>query len=354
MVAWELPGSTPSANEYTVWNTDTNGNDTTNTIGTVSGTSTALEALETAFGQDLNGDRVIGVPGASIVLRTDGSTSLVQTANDYFLQNSGTGTGPELKYQGAQITAGEWGGWEPIGAVQTSTGYMVAWELPGSTPSANQYTVWNTDTNGNDTTNTIGTVSGTSTALEALETTFGQDLNGDGVIGIPGASIVIRTDGSTSLVQTANDYFLQNTGTGTGPELKYQGAPITAGEWGSWEPIGAVQTSTGYMVAWELPGSTPSANQYTVWNTDTNGNDTTNTIGTVSGTSTALEALETTFGQDLNGDGVIGIPASTFSLQYKGFDYVAFYNGAYENSDSLPSLAQTGANSIEATLDYGI
>jgi len=46
--------------------------------------------------------------------------------------------------------------------------------------------------------------------------------------------------------------------------------------------------------------------------------------------------------------------ASAFSLQYKGFDYVAFYNGAYENSDSLPALAHTGANSIEATLDYGI
>jgi hypothetical protein len=46
--------------------------------------------------------------------------------------------------------------------------------------------------------------------------------------------------------------------------------------------------------------------------------------------------------------------ASAFSLQYKGFDYVAFFNGAYEDSDSLPSLVQTGANSIEATLDYGI
>ena len=46
--------------------------------------------------------------------------------------------------------------------------------------------------------------------------------------------------------------------------------------------------------------------------------------------------------------------ASDFSLQYKGFDYVAFYNGAYENSVSLPSLVQTGANSIETTLDFGI
>jgi hypothetical protein len=44
----------------------------------------------------------------------------------------------------------------------------------------------------------------------------------------------------------------------------------------------------------------------------------------------------------------------TLTLQYKGFDYVAFFNGAYEDDDSLPQLAQTGANSIEATLDYGI
>ncbi len=45
---------------------------------------------------------------------------------------------------------------------------------------------------------------------------------------------------------------------------------------------------------------------------------------------------------------------SAFAPQYKGFDYVAFYNGAYENSDSLPTLVTTGANSIEVTLDYGI
>jgi autotransporter-associated beta strand protein len=44
----------------------------------------------------------------------------------------------------------------------------------------------------------------------------------------------------------------------------------------------------------------------------------------------------------------------TLALQYKGFDYVAFFNGAYEDDNSLIGLAQTGANSIEATLDYGI
>jgi len=37
----------------------------------------------------------------------------------------------------------------------------------------------------------------------------------------------------------------------------------------------------------------------------------------------------------------------TLSLLNQGFDYVAYYNGAYENADSLPALAATGANSVE-------
>ncbi len=44
----------------------------------------------------------------------------------------------------------------------------------------------------------------------------------------------------------------------------------------------------------------------------------------------------------------------TLSLTNKGFDYVAYYNGAYENADSLDALAQTSANSIEASVEYGI
>ena len=77
--------------------------------------------------------------------------------------------------------AGEFGGWVPIGAVQTASGYDVAWEIPG----ANEYTVWTTDSNGNYISNVIGAVSGTSTALESIEPIFDQDLNGDGVIGLP-------------------------------------------------------------------------------------------------------------------------------------------------------------------------
>ena len=195
--------------------------------------------------------------------------------------------------------AGEIGAWAPIGAEQTATGYEVAWKVTG----ADQYTVWNTDSSGNYISSLVGVVSGSSPALESLETSFHQDLNGDGTIGAP--TTVIEALGSTNLVEVGNQYFLQNSG-GAGPSLKYGGAAYVAGEIGAWAPIGDEQTATGYEVAWKVTG----ADQYTVWNADSNGNYVSSLVGVVSGSSPALESLETSFHQDLNGDGVIGIPAA--------------------------------------------
>src|SRR5258708_5167570 len=85
-------------------------------------------------------------------------------------------------------TAGEFGGATPIGAAQTTSGYDVGWKVAG----ANEYAVWTTDSHGNYTGNLIGAASGNSYALESIETTFNQDLNGDGVIGP--TTTVIQTD----------------------------------------------------------------------------------------------------------------------------------------------------------------
>ena len=236
----------------------------------------------------------------AVVIQTDGSTALTKVGANFFLDNTGSGSGPELQYKGVAVTVGEFGTTTPIGAVQVAGGgYDVVWKDPVS----GLYTAWSIDSNGNYLSNLIGTVSGTSTALEALETTFNQDLNGDGQIGIP--KVVIQTDGSTALTQVGNNFFLDNTGSGSGPELQYKGVPVTVGEFGTTMPIGAVQVAGGgYDVAWKDPVS----GLYTAWSIDSNGNYLSNLIGTVSGTSTALEALETTFNQDLNGDGQIGIP----------------------------------------------
>jgi hypothetical protein len=278
-------------------------------------------------------------------LQIDGiTTHVAQVGSNYFLDNI-KGSGPELKYGGAVVTAGEFAGWTPIAAVEVAGGgYDIAWK----NTSAGLYTVWSTDSNGNYTSNVIGAVSGTSTALEALETTFNQDLNGDGTIGIP--KVVIQTDGSTVLTGVGNNFFLNSTGGGTGPELSYGGAAVTTGEFAGWTAIGAVQVAGGgYDIAWK----NASAGLYTVWSTDSNGNYTSNVIGAVSGSSTALETLENTFQQDLNGDGVVGIYAAPGTTLQISNSLSGPSGSATIGAGATLELAATNSSSVTFTSSTG-
>jgi hypothetical protein len=45
---------------------------------------------------------------------------------------------------------------------------------------------------------------------------------------------------------------------------------------------------------------------------------------------------------------------AAFTLTYKGFNYVSYYNGGYENADSLSALVATGANAVALSFEYGI
>jgi len=295
-VAWKGNG----IDQYVVWATDINGNYTTGLLGPVTGSDPGLENLEsTVFHQDLNGDSIIGVPGPMTVIESAGVTSLVESSNHYYFYHNGVG--PSFKFNGADVVTGQFGAWAPIGAEQTSTGYDVAWQSGG------QYVVWQTDSNGNYTTGIVGPVDGTNSTLQSLETTFQQDLNGDGTIGVTssggstppaGSQTVIESHGTTSLVEANNHYYFFHSG--AGPSFKFNGADVVSGEFGSWSPIGAEQTSTGYDVAWQ------SGSQYVIWQTDSNGNYTTGIVGPVDGSNSTLQSLETTFQQDLNGDGTIG------------------------------------------------
>jgi len=120
--------------------------------------------------------------GNPVVVEALGSTHLTEIANHFYLYNS-AGSGPSLKYGGADVVDGQFGGWTLIGAEATSSGYDVAWKAG----SADQYIVWGTDSNGNLNSYLASNVSGTSTTLESIETTFQQDLNGDGTIGLSGS-----------------------------------------------------------------------------------------------------------------------------------------------------------------------
>ncbi|MEY9110626.1 hypothetical protein ABH999_006822 [Bradyrhizobium yuanmingense] len=261
-------------------------------------------------------------PTAGKVVEAAGATTLVESGGKYYL-NGSTGSGPTLKDNGVEFVSGSDGTWTPIGAEKTATGYAVAWKET----STGQYTAWNTDSNGNYVSHVSsltgstsgGSVSGTDSGLKSLETTFHQDLNGDGQTGTSTASTptpstpttgkVIESAGVTSLVENGGKYYL-NGSTGTGPTLKDNGVDFVNGSDGTWTPIAAEKTATGYQVAWKEM----STGQYTAWNTDSNGNYVSHVSsltgstsgGSVSGTDSGLKTLESSFHQDLNSDGQIG------------------------------------------------
>ncbi|WP_345946590.1 Ig-like domain-containing protein [Bradyrhizobium sp. 150] len=268
-------------------------------------------------------------PTPDKVIESAGATSLVESGGKFYL-NGSSGSGPSLKNHGVDFVDGSDYTWAPIGAEKTATGYLVAWKEA----STGRYTAWNTDNNGNYVSHVSaltgstsgGSVSGTNSGLKSLETSFHQDLNGDGQIGTSSASTptsptptpdkVIESAGATSLVETGGKFYL-NGSSGSGPSLKNHGVDFVDGSDYTWAPIGAEKTATGYLVAWKEA----SSGQYTAWNTDNNGNYVSHVStltgstsgGSVSGTDSGLKSLETSFHQDLNSDGHIGTSTATAS-----------------------------------------
>src|SRR5262249_4741145 len=176
--------------------------------------------LDTAYTTDL------GQWIPTIVIESFGATSLVQVGGNYFLRANGTTTGPELKEGGAPVVAGQFGaGVNPIGVEKTASGYELAWKATG----ADQFWVWNLDNNGNDIGHVFNSVPGSTPGLEALEPSFQQDLNGDGVIGPPPTPTVIESFGATSLGQLGYNSFLDPNRTTTAPWIKDAAAPGVPG-----------------------------------------------------------------------------------------------------------------------------
>ena len=169
-------------------------------------------------------------------------TSLGAVGNEYLMLDS-AGNGPTLKLGGAAVTSGEFGAYVPVAAEATSTGYDVVFR----NGTADQYIVWSTDNNGNYTASLTGVVTAESAELENFEPIFQQDFNGDGTTGLRLTS-TIESAGSTTLGLVGNEYVMVASGGTTGPTLKLGGSPVTVGEFGSYAPVAAEATSSGYDV----------------------------------------------------------------------------------------------------------
>jgi hypothetical protein len=100
------------------------------------------------------------------------------------------------------------------------------------------------------------------------------------------------------------------------------------------------------------------ADQYTVLNTDSNGNYTSPAMGIAAGASTAFEAFEPSFQQDLNGDGIIGIVGGTLtSLSADSAAITGDFNGdgntdlLWRNSDDTVTIHEMNGSTIAGTAD---
>src|SRR5262245_31645413 len=227
------------------------------------------------------------------IIENSGSTALEDIGSSYSIIFAPSLTAT-LTYGGSAVTPGQFGPWTPWSAELRAT-VDVVWK----NTATNQFIVWNVSDNGNYL-GQSAPMSGTSLALESLETSFSHDLNGDGTIGV--VMTTIESVGVTTLAEVAGTYALFASGTTTGPQLMRGGNVVTVGQYGAWTPIAAEKTTYGYEVAWK----NDSTGQSLVWATDANGNYLSDMVAPVSSGSDAFKAFEGSFGQDLNGDGSFG------------------------------------------------
>jgi exo-beta-1,3-glucanase (GH17 family) len=266
-------------------------------------------------------DGTTTVTTTPIVIESAGATKLIYFGNQYSMLPMAGGTGTVLTYNGTAVTIGEFGTTvNPIGAEATATGFEVAWKVSGTSSATDQYIVWYTDAIGNYLSSPTGVVPRADPAMENIEVSFHQDLNGDGTVGlaptaIESSSVTPLDTGVTTLGQVGNQFAMLPTGGNTGTVLKYNGASVTIGEFGTTvNPIGAEATATGFEVAWKVSGVTDGTDQYIIWNTDSSGNYLSSPTGVVTGQSFALEDLEPSFQQDLNGDGRLSTQLNTTAV----------------------------------------
>ena len=184
-------------------------------------------------------------------------------------------------------SGGQFGAWTPIGARRR----QAATRLPGKirAPVSTRCGAPTAAATTSPTSSPYG--SGPAPRWNQFETSFHQDLNGDGAIGLPPMpTTVIESTGATSLTEIGSNFYLYDKHR-RGPSLKYGGADYVAGQFGAWTPIGAEKTASGYEVAWQ----NTSTGQYTVWSTDSSGNYVSNIVAVGSGPALRWNQLRPAF-----------------------------------------------------------
>ena len=264
------------------------------------------------------------------IIKSAGSTGLdLDVGNHYVLGGSVT-----VLYGGLPVFAGQFGTWVPRGVEKVGTVYKLVWQ----NGTNNEFVIWDVDSGGNFLSQTA-TMTATDPRLVSLEPGFNQDLSASSGIA---SNFVVEANGSTQLNSVATGgtsaYILSPTGSTLGSQLKYNGALVASGQFGSWTPLGAELVGSVYKVVWKNGG----LDQFVVWDVDSNGNWLSQSAA-VAGSNVLIRSLEAGFNQDLNGGGV----ETGTAIEALGLTTLTSVAGAYvlsPNGSTLgPQLMYGGA-----------
>jgi hypothetical protein len=247
------------------------------------------------------------------VIEDEGDVTLSRSLdNRYFVTVNG-GPLQSILFDSVQVQDGNHGMWRPIAAERLSNGTQnaVLW----LDASADQFRVWNTDSNWNYINDAIGATAISSDSAVSYEVAFGVDINGDGSIGTPpdlepDPETIIESEGSVTLLRSAdNRYSAAVNGGDTQPILR-DSVQIQDGNHGIWRPIAAerINNDTQNAVLW----LNTSTNNFTVWFVNSNWEYTSGTGATAISSDSAV-SYEAAFGVDINGDGSVAAPPAVKS-----------------------------------------
>ncbi len=245
----------------------------------------AVIGLEPTFKQDLNGDSTVN----GLVEQQGNTDLLINETGQYLIDPDGATDQIGITNGGTPIGSASIAGWSAIGVEPNAdgSGYRLIW-----TSGDGQFTQWQLDAAGQF----VDWRFLNQTAVIGLEPIFNQDLNANGTVGGP-----IEQQGNTDLLINETGQYLIDPDGVTGPiGITSGGTPIGSASIAGWSAIGVEQLSSDeYQLIWQ----NTSLGQFSEWRINAAGAYVTGTYPIADST---IIGLEPTFGQDLNGDALVG------------------------------------------------
>ncbi|MEM8811160.1 MAG: M10 family metallopeptidase C-terminal domain-containing protein [Pseudomonadota bacterium] len=271
-------------NQHALWELDSNGNYLSSHL--LEGSS--LFHYETVFGDDLSGDGTVGF--SRTVVESSAGHQLFSLSSGTYLIRDSHGAEVPIRYGGAELQAGAFGGWHAV-QVEGRTGG--GFDLLLAHPPSGQHALWVLDESGNYQSSTLLDGNG----LRAWESVFDYDVDGDGNTGHYVTES--ETSGDHALVfNSATGFMIRDASLNT-VAISYGGTVLQPDAFGGWNAVQAEDRTGG---GFDLLLHHAESGDYAHWILGAGGDYQSSALVT----DTEILDQEEVFQADLDGDGRIG------------------------------------------------